>query len=214
MAHTIYKTKSGEVVPSVTTVISKNLGWNKDHLIGWAKKLAKQGKDSKEVVQEAADIGTLTHKLIETKIKNEDIDLSQYPRGNLILARNGLKGFIRWEEEWKPQEYIHNEVSLVSETYKYGGTIDIVAKKDDKLHILDCKTTNHLHPEMMIQLAAYKKMYEEVFNTVIESCSIIKLEKNTPSYTLYPITNEQLELGWNIFHNLIYLNDKQDILEF
>ena len=40
-AHTKYKTKNKVVVPSVTTVMGSELGWNKNILMNWGIKMAK-----------------------------------------------------------------------------------------------------------------------------------------------------------------------------
>ena len=213
MAHKKYYNTTGDVVPSVTTVISNNLGWNKQMLIAWSKKMAlNEGRDSDEVKDQAAALGTITHYLIECKIKNTIPDISQYKKEDLIIARNGYLGFCDWEAFWKPAEYKHNEVSLVSNQYNYGGTIDIIASKDNKLHILDIKTSNHIHPEMVIQLAAYKQMFEENFNDKIDSCCIIKLSKDKQQYNFFPMTDEQVSAGWDVFKSLLEVQKHKNVL--
>lgn len=213
MAHKKYYNSSGDTVSSVTTIISNNLGWNKQMLIAWSKKMAlTEGRDSDEVTEQAANIGTITHYLIECKIKNLVPDISQYKKEDLIIARNGYLGFCDWEAFWKPSEYKHNELELVSDKYNYGGTIDIIAAKDDQLHILDIKTSNHIHPEMVIQLAAYKNMYEEKFNTTIASCNIIKLAKDKQQFNYFPMTPEQVASGWEVFKGLLEVQRHKNIL--
>lgn len=214
MAHKKYYNSNKEHVQSVTTIISNTLGWNKQMLIAWSKKIAlNEGRDSNEITEHAANIGTITHYLIECKLKKETPDITPYKKEDLIVARNGYLGFCDWEKFWKPDEYTHSEVELVSDKYNYGGTVDIVAKKDNKYHILDIKTSNHIHPEMVIQLAAYKKMIEEKLPIKIETCNIIKISKDERKYLFFPMTQDQINAGWRVFESLLKIEKDKKILQ-
>ena len=213
MAHTKYYAKDGEEVPSVTTVIGNNLGWNKNMLIAWTKKKAlKEGIDSDTIVKESSEIGTLTHYLCENKINNTIPDISPYSKDHLIKAKNGYLGFCDWEAFWKPTRYVHSEISLVSERYRFAGTIDIIAEKAGGVHLLDLKTSNHIHPEMVIQLAAYKRLYEEIYKVPILSQSIIKLSKDSPEYGFYPVDIQEDQAGWEVFLSLIEVEKRKKLL--
>lgn len=63
-AHTRYRTKSGMIVPGVTTVLSLLA---KPALIYWAWNLGMQGEDYRKIKEKAADIGTVTHYLVEVR---------------------------------------------------------------------------------------------------------------------------------------------------
>lgn len=213
MAHTKYYAQDGAEVPSVTTVIGNNLGWNKNMLIAWTKKKAlKEGIDSDTIVKESSEIGTLTHYLCENRINNTIPDISTYPKDHLIKAKNGYLGFCDWEAFWKPTRYVHSEVSLVSEQYRFAGTIDIVAEKNGGTHLLDIKTSNHIHPEMVIQLAAYKRLYEEIYKVPILSQSIIKLCKDEPKYEFYPVTDQEDQAAWEVFIHLLAVEKHKKLL--
>ena len=45
-AHQKYHILDGTEVPGVTTIIGKQLGWNKGALTGWARKMGAQGLDA------------------------------------------------------------------------------------------------------------------------------------------------------------------------
>jgi hypothetical protein len=202
MAHIKYTTKDGEVVPSVTTVIGTVLGFNKNALLNWTKYLAFKGQDADKVKKSSASIGTSAHYLIECKIKNEKFDrkeLRHLSKDQLIQTTNAYKGWKQWEDDWKPEEYLYTEISMVSEKYKFGGTVDIVAKKDNKIYILDNKTSNSLHMEMIVQLGAYKLLFEENHDEPIHQCGIIKVEKKTPSYSLKLVSDKSLKAGQEMF---------------
>ena len=62
-----YINQEGNRVPSVTTIISQHLGWNKQALLGWTKRMMLGGQDSDKVLDEASQINkalTLTLRII------------------------------------------------------------------------------------------------------------------------------------------------------
>lgn len=217
MAHKIYKLKNDVEVPSVTTVIGSTLGFNKDMLMKWTKSMAFKGIDSDTIKDDSAIIGTASHYLIESKItkqKAEKDKLSHLSKEQLEQVKNAYKSFVEWEEYWKPDEYLYNEISLVSENYKFGGTIDIIAKKDNKIYILDNKTSNSLHIEMIIQLAAYKILFEENYPDKVFQTGIIKISKNKVNYSFNLVSDEALEAGREIFINAVRINQLKKSLVF
>ncbi|MBA7569795.1 hypothetical protein ES708_11536 [subsurface metagenome] len=60
-AHIIYRTRSGQSVPGVTTILSV---LNKPALVPWANRMGLQGIDVAKYVDDKAAIGTLAHYLI------------------------------------------------------------------------------------------------------------------------------------------------------
>lgn len=233
MAHKIYKLKDGTVVPSVTTIISNNLGWNKNMLIAWSKKIAlTQGRDSNEITEEAADVGHLTHTLIEHRIKTKMgieqalPDITGLDKELLKKAKFGYLAFLDWEAKWKPDRYVFSELEMVSESHKYGGTMDIMAEKDGHLYIIDIKTSNSIHPEMVIQLQAYRELFHENYSNkhvegnpfdkrYVDGSIILKLSKDEQKYEEFPVTPDLVQPGWEAFVCLLRLdNDKKLLAKF
>jgi len=68
----IYINAKGERVPGVTTIISGNLGWNKQALMYWAWNEGVNGRHYRETSQTAADIGTIAHAMVEADLKGKD----------------------------------------------------------------------------------------------------------------------------------------------
>lgn len=155
--HTVYKTADGKRVPGTTTVLSVLA---KPHLIKWANDLGLNGIDSTKYTDKMATIGTIAHYLVECHCKSEKPNLDAYSKEEINLAENAFISFLEWEKD-KEVEYLHNELVLVSEAYKYGGTIDCVAKINGVMTLLDFKTGKAIYPEMLIQLAAYRKLLTE-----------------------------------------------------
>jgi hypothetical protein len=217
MGHTIYKLKNEQKVDSVTTIIGNVLGFNKEILMKWTRSLAFKGINSDNVKKESATIGTAAHYLVESKMINQKVDktkLEHLNKEQLEKVKNAYKSFVEWEKDWKPDEYVHNEIQLVSENHKFGGTIDIVAKKDNNLYILDNKTSNSLHIEMIIQLGAYKILFEENFPEKIYQCGIIKIEKEKINYNFKLVPEESLNAGMEIFLNALKINELKNKLVF
>lgn len=149
-----YQLKSGEKVPGVTTVIGGQLAWNKGALMYWAWSQGKEGKDFRETKDEAADLGTRVHALIEMEMRG------QKPPEIPTDCEASLIAFYEWRDAFK-LEGTASEVSLVSEKYRYGGTIDYPVMVSGRRCILDLKTSKAVYPDHRIQLAAYAQLWDE-----------------------------------------------------
>ena len=197
-AHTAYKLKNGSRVKGVTTILN-NLGWNKNVLVGWARRMALAGEDPDAVLKEAGAIGTLAHYLCECDIKGEEADTSDYSAEQIEKAENAFLGYLEWKKMTKPQ-YEAIELKMVSEKYKVGGTADFVARINGALVLGDFKTSRGIYPEMTAQLAAYRKMYLELQpKAKIESAMILKLDKNSGAFSHHFVGKSQLDWGWAVF---------------
>ena len=204
--HTVYETRDGEVVPSVTTIIGDNLGWNKAALIGWAKASVKKGLDPDKIRDEAGDVGTLSHYLIECYLKKEEPELGDYSQNNIETATKVLESFKEW---WVATGYsvVGVEAVMVSNRHKYGGTIDLVAQdKDKKTILIDFKTSSGVYPEHKIQVAAYEELMSE-FDTPVDRVYILKLHKTGGSCEPYYISDEEIYNGFLVFESLLRVND-------
>ncbi len=157
--HTVYKVASGDRVPSVTTILGI---LNKPALIDWAWKLGTEGIDYKAVRDNAADIGTLAHYLIMCHLKGEKPETSEYSPADVDKAETCLIKFWEWEK-LNPIEPIEVETSLISEEFRYGGTIDCFARRKDTNEkvLIDFKTGKAIYSEYFYQLAAYEHLLAE-----------------------------------------------------
>lgn len=164
-----YRLADGRRVSGVTTVI-KQIGWNAEPLKWWAFRAGQQHPDLSspyEVVDQAADIGTAVHAGIEQALHGlPDDDVQTFVAGELEgdeqveKALKALGGFFQWRD-MVSLEPVEQEVSLVSETYEYGGTLDLVARVGGKLALVDWKTSGGIYRETLIQLAAYGELWDE-----------------------------------------------------
>jgi hypothetical protein len=156
-AHIVYKLNNGERVPSVTTVLGI---LDKPALIQWAWSLGMKGEDYQKVRDNAADIGTLAHGMVMAHLTGTEFDKSEYSPADVDKAENSLIKYWDWEKGHKI-EIIAVEKPMVSEVYKFGGTIDCLAMVDGDLTLIDHKTGKAIYSEMFYQLAAYKQLLAE-----------------------------------------------------
>lgn len=155
--HTRYKLTSGKVVPGVTTILGVLA---KPALIHWAWDLGSKGIDYRKYRDAAADVGTLAHAMIAAELGAEPPDLAAYSPETIDKAENAILSFYEWQKN-RDIRPILVEQPLVSEQYRYGGTLDCLAMLDGVPTLLDIKTGKAIYPEMLHQLAAYRQLLLE-----------------------------------------------------
>ena len=207
--HTKYYVDKRKVA-SVTTVIGNNLGWNKGALIGWSRKMAMSGQDPNTIKNEAASIGTLTHKMVENYVLEKPISTFIYSEEDIAKATVGFQAFLDWEKTAKPV-YLYTEIQLVSKEFLYGGTIDLVVDVAGHTGILDIKTSNNVYKEHVIQLAAYRHLYREN-NGPVDYCSILQLDKRSGEFTYHFIEEERLDRAFEAFECCLRLSQLKNML--
>ena len=156
-AHTRYKDTEGVGVPGVTTVLNI---LNKPALVPWANKLGLQGIQVGKYVDDKADIGTLAHDMIHCHLAQKDCDTSEYSKKQIEQAENCVLSFFDWENN-NHIEPILLEEQLISEDYKFGGSIDIYARIEGQLVLIDLKTGKAIYDNMAYQIAAYSELLIE-----------------------------------------------------
>jgi hypothetical protein len=161
-----YYNKAGDKIPGTTTII----GRFKDSggLIQWAYKsgreherMVAQGREAPrhlhDVVQRAADSGTIAHDMIEAAILGKEyISPADTPPDVLAFAQ-----FLEWREQTGIQ-IVATEKAYVSEILQFGGTVDAIGKDArGRIVLLDWKTSGAVYADMLIQLGAYSLLLEE-----------------------------------------------------
>ena len=169
-----YKTENGDYYPSVTTVLGfypKNKFFE-----SWLKDV---GHNSDIIVRRASEEGTQVHDAIERFLKGEEIIwVDENKRANYSLEV--WKMILKFSDFWntcKP-ELIASEIHLLSHEHKYAGTCDLVVKIDDKVWLLDTKTSNSLHTSHNLQLSAYANAWNEHSDVKIEESGILWLKSS------------------------------------
>ena len=157
-----YKLENGQRAPGVTTII----GRFKDSgaLLWWAfeqGKACERGEISNlyDKRDEAADSGTLAHALVEAHVKGDPLPV--VPANDVgTQARQGYENYLTWEMNNRIR-ILYQEMELVSEEYRFGGCPDAIGEDSQgRLCLLDWKTSNAVYPDYLLQLAAYRHLWE------------------------------------------------------
>lgn len=157
-----YFLKDGTRVPGTTTVIGRFK--ESGALIAWAYKRGKDGLDLYESRDKAAELGTIVHEMVQEYVGGNDPSL--IIPGTLTNAdRNAIdsafEAFLEWFEAGS-FTIVEQEMQLVSETYKFGGTPDAVARDSKgRLVLLDWKTSDGVYSDHLVQLGAYRILWNE-----------------------------------------------------
>lgn len=161
-----YVLKDGTKVPGTTTVI----GRFKDSggLLHWAFRQGKEGKERLyDEAEKAAGIGTVAHSMVEMHVKGTTAEAIEkhakdvlHSQEEINAALSAFKAYLSWEKNFKVI-VIEQEILLVSEKYRYGGTPDAIGLIDNQLVLLDWKTSNSVYTDHLIQLAAYGNLWAE-----------------------------------------------------
>jgi hypothetical protein len=165
--------------------------------------------------KKAAEIGSEFHKIIELFVKGQEPKVETNWGEEL---HNAVKSFLLFIKENKHLEFKESETRICSDALKLNGTIDCIAteRNSDKVvafphltaHIprviIDWKTANAksnsnppLYPEVLLQTAAYAKLYEEEYKNKMIPHKIVKviavsLAKDKVGYNKIEVGNEEL----------------------
>ncbi|MER7922165.1 hypothetical protein ABTY96_03340 [Streptomyces sp. NPDC096057] len=159
-------------VPGVTSVVGQ---LPKDFLTFWAaKESAEAAVDNWDIVSQlvqrdpkgavdylknahrrkskaASDLGTMAHDLFE-----------RLARGEIVNDRHvhvDIKPHVRWFREFLQEvqpEFLYLEETVWSDTHKYAGSFDAIARVDGEVAVLDWKTSKAVYDSVALQLSAYR----------------------------------------------------------
>lgn len=171
----VYQTPTGEAYPSVTTVLSQ---LNKKAIVEWRRRVGE--KEAQKITTKASRRGTSVHKLCEDYLENKFDSEKIMPSDNYLFIQ--LKDII----DSKINNIRALEAPLYSHYLKCAGTVDCVAEYDNKLSIIDFKTSLKVKKEEWItnyfmQESAYAVMWEErVKEPITQLVTLIANDTNEP----------------------------------
>jgi hypothetical protein len=200
-AHTRYYLASGEQVVGVTTVLSVLA---KPALIGWANRKGLEGIDTSKFVDEAAAIGTLAHALIAESLGGSPVGHDDFTAAQLARARHGVRVFEQWRGGHELEVGLV-ETQLVSETHKYGGTVDLVAVIDGVPTLVDIKSSSGIWDEHVYQVAAYEHLLREN-GQAVEAVRILRVGRSADDgLEERRLTPAQVLNGWHVFERCLQI---------
>jgi hypothetical protein len=158
---TKYVLADGTEVRGVTTVLGR---WKESGgLLQWAFQVGKSGAASLYAGRDAAaDVGQHVHQMVRSDLHGES--LPAMPATFTVLqtqqAESAFYAWLRWRQDRK-LTVVATEVPLVSELYRFGGTIDVVWRDSGGLCMGDWKSANGVYTDNLLQLAAYGILWDE-----------------------------------------------------
>ena len=172
-----YYSPEGRCVPRVTEIISN--GTNQEKLIIWANSLGLRGRRYIDELDKAAGYGSEAHSLIEDYLRD----------GKVNYKNSAFKSFIKWYDmvidSVGDVEVLYIEESMANEWY--GGTLDCLLKINNKIYLVDFKTSNHITEKYFLQLAAYRALIYTNLGISIDGCIILQLSKKNISFTEFTL---------------------------
>jgi hypothetical protein len=168
----LYMNPYGDPVPSVTTILDATKSQEKiDALNSWRKRVGEE--NAKQIVTEAANVGTVMHAILENYVKNQEYD----PGNNIVHKQaKAMAAEVIRNIEPHLDEVWGSEVSLCYPQV-YAGTTDLVGVWKGKPCIMDFKQTNKPKKrewidDYFMQGAAYGLAHNAMFDTQIETIAI------------------------------------------
>jgi len=219
--HQKYHLADGTQVPGGSTICK--IGDSAEPLIAWAWKLGTQGKDYRKERDKAADIGTIAHFLIEAFLNGFVADLSDYGQDDIDKALGCYNKFVDWWDEQNLAK-VATEIQLVNEAYRYGGTIDLIAKRSSGDHyLIDFKTSKKISDSYWRQCAGYSALWNcnqkesgafndpcgvlrthEYFQNQISSVAIVRIGKEEEG-DFEVVWKDDLSKEWFVFQKQVEL---------
>jgi hypothetical protein len=210
------KDKSNALVPwavdqfaeRMTKLAATGDTWDRDSLIAIVDVAKDTWRKSK---QEAADIGSVCHRVFEAKLQGEDPKLPlvidplvspNFTAEMIEQANNAAAAGLRFIDEHEIK-VVQAEAPRWSPTHGYIGTGDLIAWIDGKLSVLDWKTSKRLYATVRLQLSAYKQAYEEEYpGQVIEQRVAVNTGKDG-NLTVETYDNNTHGLDLSVFLSLL-----------
>ena len=161
--------------PSVTTVLEaypKGYGFQE-----WLKSV---GQNADLIVKKAAEQGSKVHDAIDQYLKGNELIWAE---GNIefytLEEWQMILRFVDFYKEYKPIILAH-ESSIVSDSMKIGGTIDLVCEINEERWLIDYKTSNAIYNSAYVQICIYAEMWNELMpDKKIDKCGILWLKSAT-----------------------------------
>jgi hypothetical protein len=198
-----YYLASGLRVPGSTTIT----GRFKDSggLIRWAHKEGQEGRELYEARDKAGEAGSIAHQWIEDLFHGAP-HATKFPSASKeTLAQAGI-GFAAFKE-WLEQvdlTILETEQPLISEEFKFGGTLDAIAIVGGKKVLLDWKTSGGTYPDYIAQVASYRQLVRERDgDDAPRSALLLRLGKEHADFHYHSWPESVLDMGWAWFQRAL-----------
>lgn len=161
-----YQTPDGNEYPSVTSIISI---MSEEFIRAWKESVGEA--TANEISRKAATRGTLIHENCENYLQGKPLTFGMFEQEERKMFENLMPVMDSIEE-------VHAmESVLYSDTLKFAGTVDLIAKINGELCILDWKTSGRYKssediPNYFTQAAAYAYAFWEMTGITVPNIVI------------------------------------------
>lgn len=183
--HQIYKDDEGIRLPGVST-LKGQLGWNRESLMGWVRKVTLEGLDYNEIRRSGGGSGTLVHWFISDLFRGVKTNMDEFTAKEIDLAENAFLSFLEWKKdklfEPKDKELVI-EKQLVSQIHQFGGTPDLYCdykREGDerwKLTLIDYKSGSGIFLEDLVQVVGGYTILLEENHYPVEQVILLNIPK-------------------------------------
>ena len=136
----------------------------------------KAKKEWREAKQKAADIGNEIHEWVSDWILKKNPEM---PEDEKVV--NGITAFLKFQKKHKIK-WLESERVIYSKKHNYAGFLDAVGIMDNKLTLIDFKSSKRIYDEMKFQVAGYQIAYEEETGKKFDERMIVKFGKETGEF--------------------------------
>lgn len=161
-----------KAVPSVT--------WIAGHYpkgIAFMKWLAEQGWDEAQAIKRAAgDKGSKVHEAISAIFNGVEVRIDS----KFVNRTNGreeeltpeeiecISSFLAWRSTLESFEPVAWDLTVFSDFHDYAGSVDLIARVNGILYVIDFKTSQQVYSEYELQVSAYRTAIENGENIIYE----------------------------------------------
>lgn len=208
MATQVYKLLDGTRVPGVTTILGV---LNKPQLVVWANTMGLKGINTSTYVDELAKVGSLAHYLIMCDLTAQTPNVRDYTPAQQDAAAESIKSWLAWRRVHDIQPIL-TEAPLVSEQYRYGGTLDLFAYIDGVPTLADIKTAKAIYGEHMTQVVGYQQLLMEAAERqALPACADMRVIRvgREPGEGFEERPIDQIPTRWELFLACLQIYDLQ-----
>lgn len=178
----------------------------KDGLIGWAYNRGKAGLP--RFAKGEIDIGTITHQMCDMDMHGasfDDIDgyldRTPIPPGDRAQVVRCFAGYRSWRTAFAIRP-LAQEKPLVSETYQYGGTPDLIGLVPKGPALVDYKTSSKGQPYLdhLVHMAAHGRLWlENGGEPLTGGYHLLLLPKDGSPFKHLAYSEAQITPYWQLF---------------
>jgi hypothetical protein len=199
--------KSGGLVPWAVDCMEKELVENYDPMVSLPEQVNNAKYAYKRVSNEAKDIGSEVHAIIERYIKAKLCGFSFDIQGSKPKVENAYLAFLEWEKH-NVKKWLESELTVCDTLNCYAGTLDAVALLNNGFtYCIDFKASNGFYDGYDMQAVAYDHAYDSDDRHV----GVLRLDKKTgfPEWKDYTNRYNQAYRGFMYLLDFYYAYKKR-----